>query len=233
MKRYVSALALTSVCLASAAHAQTIGVSGVPSGLGLAYSTAAVGVAGSYGPDRGGTNFDASGSLSFGFGDPVSAVGLQASANITSFRDFGESGYWSVGVHRMFQLSDRGLYSVAANASYISPWGDSESEDVGYSVVGTYLTSFGESLGMITLGAANDLNSDRADWQGIFGIGISIGENYALSLAQAGDTTTVGVSLSSELVSGNSLGFSVSNDPDTDGVTFTISLGRAFSLRGE
>jgi hypothetical protein len=71
-------------------------------------NTLGLAVSGTYGQWRGGPGsdrLDASAALSFGVGDAVNGLGLQADINVNSFRSFGASGYLSLTLHRMFQTS--------------------------------------------------------------------------------------------------------------------------------
>ncbi len=214
--------------------AQTIGTAGVPTGFGIAGGTLALSMSGSYGPERTGgpnpTNGDASGSVLLGFGNPVSGLGVQGGVNVTSFRNFGASGYLSFGVHKMFQANERGVYSIALNGSHLAPWGDAERLDPGASLVGSYLTSLGGNLAMISLGAATDTNNAR-DVEGIFGFGIGVSQNVAVSIGQIGnDRTAVGVSFAPSLLGGNTLSVSVNHNHRTNDNTLVVDIGRAFGL---
>jgi hypothetical protein len=230
MRFYVSASIFVFYILAgNLAVAQTIGTPGVPSGFGLAGGSVGLSGSGSYGPDRGDTKLDASSGLTFGFGNPVTGVGIQTGANLTSFRDFGASGYFTYGLHKMFQTSDAGIYSVALNVSHIAPWGDARQSDPGYSLLGSYLTSFGSNLALITVGVGNDMNDER-DVRGIFGIGMGIGENYAVSLGQVGDRIALGLTMSPTLLAGNSLSVSINHDASSNENTLAVDVSRSFYL---
>lgn len=213
--------------------AQTVGTAGVPTGFGLAGGVLALSASGSYGPERNPpadtTRYDGSGAVMLGFGDPVDGLGVQGGINITSFRDFGESGYLSLGVHKLFQTSEAGVYSVALNVSHIAPWGDAELLDPGVSLVGSYLTSFGGRLAMVSLGAATDTNNDR-DLEPIFGFGVGLSENVAVNLGQVGQRTVVGMSFSPDMLGGLSLTVSLNHNHDNGDNTLVVDLGRAFNL---
>jgi hypothetical protein len=213
------------------ATAGTIGTPGVPSGFGLAGGVAALSVSGSYGPNRGDTRFDASTALTFGFGNPVTGFGIQPGVALTSFRQFGSSGYLTFGVHRMFQTSEAGIYSVALNFSHLAPWGDSERLDPSASLVGSYLTSFGSNLALVTLGVGNDMN-DQREVQGIAGIGIGITRDYAVSLGQVGNRTALGVTTSPSWLAGANLSVSVNRDWDRNDTKLAVDLGRLFNIFG-
>lgn len=215
------------------AMAQTVGTAGVPTGFGLAGGVLALSASGSYGEERNPpadrTRYDGSGAVMLGFGDPVAGLGVQGGVNLTSFRDFGDSGYLSLGVHKMFQTSDAGIYSVALNVSHIEPWGDAKLLDPGVSLVGSYMTSIGGRLALISLGAATDTN-DARDTEAVFGFGMGVSDNVAVSLGQVGQRTALGMTLSPSMLAGNSLSLSVNHDHDTGENTFVVDLGRAFNL---
>lgn len=234
MKNFIASGALAlSIFAGSQAAAEAIGTPGVPSAFGLAGGGVGISLSGSFGPQRGSsgedTRFDASSGVTFGFGNPVTGVGVQSGIALTSFRDFGASGYLTLGVHKMFQSSDAGIYSVALNASHIAPWGDSEALDPGISLLGSYLTSFGSNFALVTVGVGNDMNDER-DVQGIFGVGVGVGESYAVSIGQVGDRTSIGLTVSPDLLAGTSLGISVNHDWDTHDNTLVVDIGRTFSL---
>jgi hypothetical protein len=236
MSHKFSFMALAAVAVmgtALPAMAQTVGTAGVPSGFGLAGGVLALSASGSYGEERNPpadrTRYDGSGAVMLGFGDPVAGLGVQGGVNVTSFRDFGESGYLSLGVHKMFQTSDAGIYSVALNVSHIEPWGDAELLDPGVSLVGSYMTSIGGRLALISLGAATDTN-DARDTEAVFGFGIGLNDNVAVGLGQVGQRTALGMTFSPAMLAGNSVSVSVNHDHDTGDNTLVVDLGRAFNL---
>lgn len=230
---FFSMAAAAVIMIGLPAAAQTVGTAGVPTGFGLAGGVLALSASGSYGPERNPpadtTRYDGSGSVLLGFGDPVAGLGVQGGVNVTSFRDFGESGYLSLGVHKMFQTGDAGIYSVALNATHLEPWGDAELLDPGVSLMGSYLTSFGGRLAMISLGAATDTNNAR-DVEAVFGAGFGVSDTVAVSLGQVGQRTALGMSFSPAILAGNSLSLSVNHNHDTGDNTFVVDLGRTFSL---
>lgn len=236
MAHRISCIALAAVAVMGAgvaAQAQTVGTAGVPTGFGLAGGVLALSASGSYGPERNPpadtTRYDGSGSVLVGFGDPVAGLGVQGGINLTSFRDFGESGYLSLGVHKMFQTSEAGVYSVALNVSHLEPWGDADRLDPGVSLVGSYLTSFGERLAMVSLGAATDTN-DARDVEAVFGFGVGLTDTLGVSLGQVGERTVVGLTVAPAMLGGNSLSVSVNHNHDTGDNMLVVDLGRAFSL---
>lgn len=214
--------------------AQTIGTPGVPSGFGLAGGVAAVSVSGSYGSSRGGpddTRFDASTALTLGFGNPVTGVGLQGGVNLTSFRNFGASGFFTLGAHKMFQTSGKGIYSVALTGSQIAPWGDSADQEIAMQIVGSYLTSVGGRLALFTLGAGNDSDGENSVI-GMIGAGIGITDRVAVSVGQVDQRTSLGLTFSPDYFAGNSVSVSLNYDRVEDDTKLTVDLGRVFALMG-
>jgi hypothetical protein len=232
--KFASLATVLALSCGATASAQTVGIADVPSGFGLAGGVLAFSLAGSYGPERGpvgpdNTRFDASSAILAGFGNPVAGLGVQGGINLTSFRNFGESGYFSFGVHKLFQTSDAGVYSVALNVGHLAPWGDAKRLDPGVSLVGTYLTSLGGNLAMISVGAATD-NNDARDVKGVFGFGLGVSDTVALSIGQAGNRTALGVTFAPSLFAGNFLSVSINHNRDTNDNTLVVNIGRAFSI---
>jgi hypothetical protein len=213
------------------ASAGTIGTPGVPSGFGLAGGVAGLSISGSYGSDRGDSRFDASTALTFGFGNPVTGVGIQPGLSITSFRDFGASGYLSFGLHKMFQTSEAGIYSVALNFSHLASWGDAKRLKPGASLVGSYLTSFGSNLALVSIGLGTDMN-DRRAVQGIVGIGMGLRASYAVGIGQVGNRTALGLTSSPVWLSGGSVSVSLNHDWKTRDTRLAVDLARSFNLFG-
>lgn len=229
-----AAAAVVVACFGGQVAAQTVGTASVPTGFGVAGGTLALSLSASYGPERNpaldDTRGDASGSVIAGFGNPVSGLGVQGGFNITSFRDFGASGYLTVGAHNMFQTSERGVFSVALNASHLAPWGDATRLDPAGSLVGSYLTSVGGQIAMFSLGAGTDNNNAR-DIEPIAGFGIGVSPNVAVSIGQVGyDRTAVGMTFAPSLLAGNTLAVSVNHDHRTNDNTLVVDVSRAFGL---
>ena len=98
MKHIFLATAAAIALGAPAATAQTIGMAGIPSGFGVAGNVVALSFSGSYSQQLRGvvpnqTHWDAATSATFGFGNPVSGVGVEVGINLTSFRRFGQSDH--------------------------------------------------------------------------------------------------------------------------------------------
>lgn len=231
----------TSACAALALGAQTaeaqhsfVGTAAIPSGFGLYGNTLGLSVSGTFGQWRGGAGsdrLDASAALSFGIGDPVNALGLQADLNVTSFRNFGVSGYLSLTLHRMFQTSSAGVYSVALSASHLAPWGNSARVDPGVSLVGSYMFGLNGRLAMATLGVANNLNNAR-DVEGIFGFGVAVSDDWAVNLGWAGNQSVFGATWRPQALGGAALSISVRGIEDRNRRLIGFDLSRSFSLTG-
>lgn len=226
--------AAVSACLAlsgQALGAQTIGIAALPSGFGLHGNTFATSLSGTYGQPRDGgasTRLDASASLSFGIGDPVNALGLQADVNLTSFRDFGASGYVSLTAHRMFQTSTAGVYSVALSVTNLAPWGDSAQLPAGYSLVGSYLFGLDGRAAMATLGVANNLNDARRV-EGIVGFGMAVNDTLALSVGWAGNQSVLGSTWRPAALGGATVSVSLRGLEDRSRRTLGIDISRSFN----
>lgn len=236
---HVSLLGLTTamlLCFGSAASSETVlaATAGIPSGFGLSGESVALSASGSVGsprnPPTDNTRFDASASLLAGFGDPVVGLGFQAGLNVTSVRNFGESGYLTLGVHKMFQTSEKGVFSVALNATHVGPWGNATVLDPGYSLVGSYLTSVNGHLAVFSAGAATDVNPDR-DLEPVVGMGIGIADAVSFSVGQVGAKSVVGMSFAPQRLGGGSISVSVNHNHDSSRNTLVVDLARVISIK--
>lgn len=84
------------------------GISAVPSGFGLSGGTVSLSLSGSYGPRRGGPGSDrtdASTAAAIGLGNAATGLGVELGVVNTSFRDFGGSGYFTLGANRQFSFA--------------------------------------------------------------------------------------------------------------------------------
>ena len=236
MKSILKGCAVASFGVALAvtapASAQVVGTPGAPSAFGLAGGVGAASITGTYGPRRGPnlTRFDASTALTFGFGDPVDGLGVQVGANLTSFRKFGKSGFLTLGVHKMFQASDAGIYSVGVNVENIAPWGDAKRNKVSGNVVVSYMTSFGDKLGLITVGATNTTPGRKVE--PILAVGMGLTDTSSVSLSQVGDRTTLGTTFAVSALSGASVNLSAARDWKTKQNFFVVDVTTAFNFMG-
>jgi hypothetical protein len=235
IKRRCLAAICAAMVVTAPATAQVVGTQGAPSGFGLAGNVVAFSLSGSYGERRGtgprSSRFDASTAVVFGFGDPVDGVGFQVGANLTSFRKFGKSGFVTVGIHKMFQLSDAGIYSVALNVDNIAPWGDSKANKLSGNIVASYMTGFGSQLGLVTVGITNNTTPTRK-LKPIFGISRGVTDTSAVGFAHAGDTSTLSVIFAPQALQGMSVSVGANRNWKTRQNGLTVDIGRAFALRG-
>ena len=221
-----------AMAVTAPAAAQVVGTPGAPSAFGLAGGIASVSLTGTYGPPRGVglTRFDASTSFAVGFGDPVDGIGFQVGANLTSFRKFGKSGFLTVGVHKMFQTSEAGVYSVGVNLENIAGWGDVKGKKVSGNIVASYMTSFGDQLGLITVGATNSTANNKV--AGILAVGMGVSESTSISLAQVGNRSTLGYTIATPALSGLTINMSVARDWKAKENYFAVDLATSFNLLG-
>lgn len=209
------------------------GIAAVPSGFGLSNGTASLSFGGSYGPERGGadsTRFDASTALAVGFGDAENAVAVEFGVVNTSFRDFGESGFFTVGVNRQFAYAG-GVGSVALTLSDIEGWGDSSDNDLSGTAVASFVYSINGRPVMATLGAGSNLTSD-GDAGIIAGFGMSVAPDWAVSAGVVGDSPILGASYFPSALEGSSVNFSLRDLDEGDDAVFGIDLGYSFNLFG-
>ena len=237
MKHIFLATAAAVALGAPAATAQTIGMAGIPSGFGVAGNVVALGFSGSYSQQLRGvvpnqTHWDAATSATFGFGNPVSGVGVEVGINLTSFRRFGQSGHLSVGVHRMFQANDRGVFSAALRADYLGAWGDIKTYNPAYSLIGSYATSVGSRLAMFSAGVGTGWGQNGSDrtTRGAVGFGIGLNGQWAASVGYVGQESVIGAVWQPPALNGASVAFSIRNIEDSGNATFAVDIGRAFAL---
>lgn len=209
------------------------GIAAVPSGFGLSNGTASLSFAGSYGPERGGpdnTRFDASTALSVGFGDPMNAVAFEFGVVNTSFRDFGESGFFTVGVNRQFSYAG-GIGSVALTVSDIEGWGDSSDNDISGTAIASFVYNINGRPVMATIGAGSSLTSDEE--AGIIaGFGMSVAPDWAVSAGIVGESPILGASYFPAALDGASVNFSLRDLDEGDDAIIGIDLGYSFNLFG-
>lgn len=207
---------------------------GAPTAFGLSRGEVFGGISGGYeSRNRGGsspTRFDASSTIFIGFGDPVDGIGFQVGTALTSFRNYGKSGYVSVGVHKMFQTSEQGIWAVAANLDNITPWGDSSDNKLSGNLLLSYMTGFGPRLGLVTVGLANNTRLDRR-LEGVFGLAVGITDKTSLNVAQLGRRSTLGVMTAPPALGGVILSAGLSRDWSSKTTLLTVDIGRTFNMR--
>jgi hypothetical protein len=234
---FVGALALAS----TAATAQTgtpitkltLGTAGLSTAFGLSGETVALSFSGSYGPVRGpgGERLDASTAISLGLGNPVSGLGLQIDANLTSFRNFGVSGNFSANLHKMFQVNDKGVFSVMLAAGNLGAWGDAAALPENASLIGSYMFGIGSHPAIVTLGATTALNPAN-DIEAIGSFGYSLNSDWAVSIGFAGDTPVVGATWQPDFLQNTPISVSISDINDETQRKLSIDISRTFSLTG-
>lgn len=213
-------------------------ISAVPSGFGLSGGNLSLSASGTYGPERSPDDdtddtSDASTAVAIGFGDPVSAVGLEVGLVLTSFRDFGASGFMTVGINRQFAF-EGGVTSINVSASNLAAWGDAEDSEVSYSVVGSVAYAVGNTPMVTTLGYGTSYGTGFGfsdddcfvDCEGfVFGIGAGVSETWAISAGVVGDHSMIGATYFPATVEGLSANIWVRDAEDPDSTTFGVDLG--------
>lgn len=230
----VAALLLPLGVQTATAQQAFVATAATPSGFGLFGNTVGVSLSGTYGQWRGGAGsdrIDASGALSFGLGDPVNGIGVQGDINVTSFRNLGVSGYLSLTLHRMFQTSQAGVYSVALSATHLAPWGNSAAVRPGYTLVGSYLFGLNGRLAMLSLGVTNTLQLNRRT-DGFIGLGIAVSEDWSVNAGWAGDQSILGATWRPDALGGTALAISFRSLEDRNRRMIGFDLTRSFSLTG-
>ena len=236
MKNIFLASAAAIALGAPAATAQTIGMAAIPSGFGVAGNVVALGFSGTYSQQLRGvapnqTHFDAATSATFGFGNPVSGVGVELGVNLTSFRRFGQSGHLSLGVHHMWQAG-QGAFSAALRASYLGAWGDIKTYNPAYSLTGSWIGGVGSRLAMFTVGVGTgwgQLGSDRTT-RGAVGFAVGLNEQWSANIGYVGQESVIGAIWNPPALNGASIAFSIRNIEDSGNATFAVDIGRAFAL---
>lgn len=215
------------------------GIAAVPSGFGLSGGTTSLSFSGSHGPRRGGSDSpraDASTALAVGFGNSVTAVGVEVGVVNTSFRDFGGSGYFTLGVNRQFSF-EGGVGSISLSATNIEGWGDSRDLDIGTNLVASFVYDLNGLPAMATIGAGTRLGA-RGRSAGnqeagiIAGFGIGIAPDWAVSAGIVGDSPVIGVSYFPAALPGASVNVSLRDFDRGRDAVFGVDLGYAFNLFG-
>lgn len=211
------------------AEAQTrAAIASLPSGFGMGSGTFAVSLSGLYTPN-GPRQLDGDLGLAMGFGDPVNAVGVTLSADITSLEnDFADSGYFNIGAHRQFRFGG-GYGSVNATITGIGAFGTAAARQVGGSLVGSFVTGTQGRPFMITAGIANDMNPAQ-DIQGIFGVGVGLNSQWAASAGVYGDNTAIGVTYFPTFLRNSVVQVSLRNLDDPVRRGLGVSIGYGFNL---
>lgn len=224
-KRFLLAASLAALLPAGAEAQVRASIASLPSGFGLSGGAVGVTLSGLYAP-RQPNRLDGDLGLAIGFGDPVGAVGFTFSADITSLhRNFADSGYFNVSVHRQFRFTN-GYGSVQATVSGIGAFGTASARQVGGSLVGTFVTGTPARPYMLTVGIANDLNLTR-DVEGILGVGVGLNDRWAVSAGVYGDNTSIGATYFPSQLPNVVVQVALRNVHDSArrGIGFTIGYG--------
>lgn len=220
-------------------------ISAVPSGFGLSGGDLSLSASGTYGPERSPDDdsddkSDASTGIAFGIGDPMTAVGVEFGLVLTSFRDFGASGFLTLGVNRQFDF-DGGVGSINVSASNLGAWGDAESSEVAYSIVGSVAYALGSTPMVTTLGYGtgygNGFGFSNDDCvtgcEGIvFGVGAGLSEYWAISAGVVGSSPIIGATYFPSGVDGLSANIWVRDADDSDSATFGVDVGWVTNVFG-
>lgn len=214
------------------------GIAAVPSGFGLSGGTLSFSLSGSYGPRRsgGGDRADASTAIAAGFGNAVTALGVEIGVVNTSFRNFGDSGYFTLGVNRQFSFGS-GVGSVSLTASNLQGWGDSKDLDVGVTLVASAVYDINGLPAMGTLGVGSQLGS-RSGGSGdqkagiIAGFGLGIAPDWAVSAGVVRDSPILGASYFPAALPGASVNISLRDFDRGRNAVFGVDLGFAFNPLG-
>ena len=230
--KYASTIGAVAISvLPFAAEAQTrAAITSLPSGFGMSGGNFSVSLSGLYTPN-GPRELDGDMALAFGFGDPVSALGVTISADITSLNSsFADSGYFNIGAHRQFRF-DGGYGSLNATISGIGAFGTAVARPIGGSVVASVVTGTAGRPYMITAGIANDLTL-TGEVQGILGLGVGLSENWAASVGIYGNNNALGLTYFPPSMRNAVVQVSLRNlnDPVRRGVG--VSVGYSFNLLG-
>ena len=228
-KALMAAAALSIAPLVSEAQTRAA-IASLPTGFGMSGGNFAVSLSGLYTPN-GPRRLDGDLGLAVGFGDPVNAVGVTLSADITSLEnDFADSGFFNVGAHRQFRFSG-GYGSVNATISGIGAYGTAAARQVGGSLVASLVTGTASRPYMVTAGLANDMRL-TGDLQGILGFGMGLNENWAVSAGVYGDNSAIGVTYFPPFLRNGVVQVSLRNlnDPVRRGIG--VSIGYGFNLFG-
>lgn len=226
--------ALGALAFAPPTAAQTqVATSALPTGFGLGMGDIALGFSALHGPWRGTgpdrTRYDASTSLAYGFGDPNALVGIDFAANITSFRDFGASGYLSVSLHRRMQFAGGAIGSVNLTATHLAGWGDSSVLDPAYTLVGSYAGVFGGRRVMVSAGVGDGFHRARGT-EGLLAVGVAVAPGVAVSGGFIGSSPVIGASWFPGFLPNSVVNLSVRDIDDSARRTVGIDIGYSFNL---
>lgn len=183
---------------------------GTPTAFGAQAGQMYIGVSGVHYLDNDSSAEDTDGSMSvgMGFGDAVSAVGLDAYVNVISLRDsFGDSGSFGARLHKTYNPGyDR--VGIAVGYDNMLTWGDADdAENTVYAVVSKDFNlrpagaplplSISLGVGSGTFREESDLKrSDSDNGANVFGsIGLSLTQQLSVGSSWTGSQLNVGFGL--------------------------------------
>lgn len=215
------------------------GIAAVPSGFGLSGGVVSFSLSGSHGKRRGGPGSertDASTSIAIGFGDPIAGLAFEIGIVNTSFRNFGASGFLTLGVNRQFSY-EGGTGSIALTANNINGWGDSRGLSIGVNLVASSVYSISGMPAMGTLGIGSQLGSRSASTGNqkagiIAGFGLGVAQDWAVSAGIVAGSPVIGASYFPAALSGSSVNISLRDFDRSDSVVFGVDIGFALNVFG-
>jgi hypothetical protein len=199
---------------------------GVQSAFGLGFGVLSAGGALTDRQERGVENADASGAIGLGLGNSETSMGVELTIGLISVQppwitrgsDFGEDGNLNVKLFRSLPdivPIDGARSSVAVGAANAIAWGDPETIDPNYFVVGSTLfevTAAGERFPInLSVGAGTAVKGLERD-PGVFaGAGLGLTQWASIGAGYAGDETLIGLTLIPKIIDGVSMsvGFTV------------------------
>lgn len=219
------------------ARSAPVTVVGIRSGFGQAPGLLSFGGALTNLRDRQFDDWDASLTLTYGFGDDRAGVGVTLTADITSVSPFhfGQSGKLNLALTRRF--GPEGVPwtgSVAIGAENLAPWGDSEALETDYFAAFSWHRqgSLETPPLMVSLGYGTGVSGGGYE-PGLFGgIGVGLGQNSAASLAWNGDEAIAALTIWPDWPAGSSLSIGVGDLTNTlDARRVIIGASWSFDLR--
>ncbi|MBM1223023.1 hypothetical protein JQU17_22745 [Ponticoccus sp. SC2-23] len=209
---------------------------GVPSAVSPAPNTGFVGV--SFSTPRGGiegNGLDIESSVGYSFGNPLDAVGVTLSVNITGSDPFGDAGSFSLSASRLLRAEGSSATFLGATVANLLDWG--VAVDPIYSGYLSHLTSI-ELVGVevplqLVAGYGSDItrstdgSGDIDD--GIFaGVGLGVSENLSAGISVTTTQVNAGFSYSlPDIPVGATISILDILDT-TERRTFVASLGYSF-----
>lgn len=180
----------------------TPGSYGVISGFGLSGGQAMAALSASDHTGRTTRDWDGSGGVGLGLGNPDDGVGLQMTASITSVHpdDFGDSGNFGFMLHKRAPgLTADGFSSISVGVHSVSGWGDADEIDEEYYVSGSTVLHAGSLPVMLTAGYGSGADASEfildPDGAAFGSIGVGLTEHFAVSAGWDGDEMVAGLDI--------------------------------------